>query len=220
MTVRKIRLGRRTQVSSRGVLEWPSPLSKIERCDIISPFPAAETSLKGRFPESRGAVAQLGERRNGIAKVRGSIPLGSTTDFQRMALQHRKDLNWEPRPSGCASSGSRQHPFNLFEAVEEIRVSVQQAPHLIRDCELFVPLSLVGRGRVPSCVLLPKRQLEIMGPLTKVHATETSDLCGCAHRDCYGAKLRLPDEGANMRIGDLPGHLHEERECNYVRCEN
>ena len=26
----------------------------------------------------RGAVAQLGERRNGIAKVRGSIPLGST----------------------------------------------------------------------------------------------------------------------------------------------
>ena len=24
------------------------------------------------------AVAQLGERRNGIAKVRGSIPLGST----------------------------------------------------------------------------------------------------------------------------------------------
>ena len=27
---------------------------------------------------SDGAVAQLGERRNGIAKVRGSIPLGST----------------------------------------------------------------------------------------------------------------------------------------------
>ena len=25
-----------------------------------------------------GAVAQLGERRNGIAEVRGSIPLGST----------------------------------------------------------------------------------------------------------------------------------------------
>ena len=28
--------------------------------------------------ETDGAVAQLGERRNGIAKVRGSIPLGST----------------------------------------------------------------------------------------------------------------------------------------------
>lgn len=26
-----------------------------------------------------GAVAQMGERRNGIAEVRGSIPLGSTT---------------------------------------------------------------------------------------------------------------------------------------------
>ena len=39
------------------------------------PFSAAETSPKARRD---GAVAQLGERRNGIAKVRGSIPLGST----------------------------------------------------------------------------------------------------------------------------------------------
>src|SRR5262249_37241134 len=43
----------------------------------IPPFPAGESSPKG--DEERGAVAQMGERRNGIAKVRGSIPLGSTT---------------------------------------------------------------------------------------------------------------------------------------------
>lgn len=34
-----------------------------------------------RGGKSFGAVAQLGERRNGIAKVRGSIPLGSTNHF-------------------------------------------------------------------------------------------------------------------------------------------
>ena len=42
---------------------------------IFSRFPAGDASPKGA---ERGAVAQLGERRNGIAKVRGSIPLGST----------------------------------------------------------------------------------------------------------------------------------------------
>ncbi len=31
-----------------------------------------------------GAVAQLGERLNGIQEVRGSIPLGSTSDFNRL----------------------------------------------------------------------------------------------------------------------------------------
>ena len=41
----------------------------------ISSFQWNEVRLKAR---DDGAVAQLGERRNGIAKVRGSIPLGST----------------------------------------------------------------------------------------------------------------------------------------------
>ena len=31
------------------------------------------------MPFTRGAVAQLGERLNGIQEVSGSIPLGSTT---------------------------------------------------------------------------------------------------------------------------------------------
>lgn len=35
-------------------------------------------TVKGVASGTDGAVAQLGERRNGIAKVRGSIPLGST----------------------------------------------------------------------------------------------------------------------------------------------
>ena len=45
-------------------------------------FAPAYLSLPGgkrRFPKTCGAVAQLGERVNGIHEVSGSIPLGSTT---------------------------------------------------------------------------------------------------------------------------------------------
>jgi hypothetical protein len=38
-----------------------------------------------RLPQRVGAVAQLGERLNGIQEVRGSIPLGSTSDINRLA---------------------------------------------------------------------------------------------------------------------------------------
>ena len=42
-------------------------------------FPLFQRGIIRLRARGRGAVAQLGERRNGIAKVRGSIPLGSTT---------------------------------------------------------------------------------------------------------------------------------------------
>ncbi len=44
------------------------------------PCPGAPAS--GSPPGTNGAVAQLGERCNGIAEVRGSIPLGSTIRFR------------------------------------------------------------------------------------------------------------------------------------------
>ena len=44
--------------------------------DFFSGFPARITSPNVAIS---GAVAQLGERRDGIAKVWGSIPHGSTT---------------------------------------------------------------------------------------------------------------------------------------------
>ena len=44
-----------------------SPCRESENCPYSAP------SLKGK-----GAIAQLGERDNGIVEVRGSIPLGST----------------------------------------------------------------------------------------------------------------------------------------------
>ena len=39
---------------------------------------------QGRRFEMDGAVAQLGERYNGIVEVRGSIPLGSTISKNRV----------------------------------------------------------------------------------------------------------------------------------------
>ena len=50
---------------------------KLDKSGAGRKFPVfrRENSPKAR---RNGAVAQLGERRNGIAKVRGSIPLGST----------------------------------------------------------------------------------------------------------------------------------------------
>ena len=56
-----------------------------------SEFRGGETDLRGIFvadairnaPRSRGAVAHLAERLNGIQEVRGSIPLGSTTSLSR-----------------------------------------------------------------------------------------------------------------------------------------
>jgi hypothetical protein len=43
----------------------------------------------------RGAIAQLGERLNGIQEVRGSIPLGSTTFHARLAQlgEHMIDVH-------------------------------------------------------------------------------------------------------------------------------
>ena len=54
-----------------------------------------------------GAVAQLGERRNGIAKVRGSIPLGSTipfliagltAEFASSAILYKRLKLWDKAP--------------------------------------------------------------------------------------------------------------------------
>src|SRR6478609_8456824 len=66
------------------VSRLPARTTRASQLSEIPPFPAGESSPKAK---GRGAVAQLGERRNGIAKVRGSIPLGSTTShFSQVVL--------------------------------------------------------------------------------------------------------------------------------------
>ncbi len=45
------------------------------------------------FPTLAGAVAQLGERLNGIQEVRGSIPLGSTNKIKSLARMQQGAWN-------------------------------------------------------------------------------------------------------------------------------
>ena len=66
-----------------------------------------------------GAVAQLGERRNGIAKVRGSIPLGSTTSSQCDSLTKVR-RSWSADASASAfgiTVGSQLHPRSRIPGV-------------------------------------------------------------------------------------------------------
>src|SRR5712692_1173135 len=56
----------------------PGPRLTADGANPHSP-PRPETGRQRQFIERNGAVAQLGERRVRNAKVRGSIPLGSTT---------------------------------------------------------------------------------------------------------------------------------------------
>jgi hypothetical protein len=68
------------------------------KCGALRPARGVGTGAKSLpsqgWREGFGAVAQLGERCNGIAEVRGSIPLGSTIAFQ--------DADRTP-PKGCAA---------------------------------------------------------------------------------------------------------------------
>jgi hypothetical protein len=55
---------------------------------------SAEVRVSTRSITSYGAVAQLGERLNGIQEVRGSIPLSSTTNAQLAQLgEHMIDVH-------------------------------------------------------------------------------------------------------------------------------
>ena len=54
----------------------------------LADFHLQERSDRLRALDRDGAVAQLGERRNGIAKVRGSIPLGSTNLQSGLTSRH------------------------------------------------------------------------------------------------------------------------------------
>src|SRR5215831_11434779 len=52
--------------------------------------PPAQTP--GALPDADGAVAQLGERVNGIHEVRGSIPLGSTNEVKGLVAVQGSDI--------------------------------------------------------------------------------------------------------------------------------
>lgn len=77
---------------------------------------SCESSIDSRFgvcvysaSQVRGAVAQLGERLNGIQEVEGSIPFGSTIDFLpliRRPRRHRQRLKGSETGSSIRFSGA------------------------------------------------------------------------------------------------------------------
>jgi hypothetical protein len=84
--------------------------------------------------EGRGAVAQLGERRNGIAKVRGSIPLGSTIQAE---IRHTSAVEIGPEPlisqleKGDVGT-SPLHPYLRsveYSKIERMRKRAQEMRH-------------------------------------------------------------------------------------------
>jgi hypothetical protein len=77
----------RSQPAQRGWTFWPpswppsnlvAPTCAIARRGLLK---RAASACLDRLPDDDGAVAQLGERVNGIHEVRGSIPLGSTNEI-------------------------------------------------------------------------------------------------------------------------------------------
>ena len=75
-----------------------------------------------REPKRFGAVAQLGERRNGIAKVRGSIPLGSTTLHQDIVT----------------AANSPKQPLPFEAAKVEVEVEKEDADLAADDLDIDV----------------------------------------------------------------------------------
>ena len=55
---------------------------------FVAAFPTFTAAHFSLIPSVRGAVAQLGERLNGIQEVEGSIPFGSTKFLNQLQLAH------------------------------------------------------------------------------------------------------------------------------------
>ena len=53
---------------------------------FVAAFPTFTAAHFSLIPSVRGAVAQLGERLNGIQEVEGSIPFGSTKFLNQLQL--------------------------------------------------------------------------------------------------------------------------------------
>jgi hypothetical protein len=101
------------------------PLIQVERVAI-------------RLASPVGAVAQLGERLNGIQEVRGSIPLGSTKEINDLLGSRRTLYIICPRRVRRALSG----PFAPFR--DQVRACAREAwcsvirrlsMHLLRDTQ-------------------------------------------------------------------------------------
>src|SRR5262249_22845987 len=95
----------RTRLKVAGRIWWDGGRNRGFAVD-----PRGKTSLRRGAPKPRhriGAIAQLGERLNGIQEVRGSTPLGSTIHKTRQLLSDQRLLAVDTGIRSVAKIGRR-----------------------------------------------------------------------------------------------------------------
>src|SRR5437763_2740704 len=148
------------RASSTSHAEKPAVRRRRPRAPPESSLPAAHSEsssravLRGRYDGAPGAIAQLGERRHGMAEVVGSIPTSSTEAPMRSQLPpgpHApallQTIGWWSRPTAylerCrARYGSRftvrligQSPFLVLSDPDELKQLFQAPPEVLHPGE-------------------------------------------------------------------------------------
>ena len=82
----------------------------------------------GRYiaPPRGGAIAQLGERLNGIQEVRGSTPLGSTNDFKALGRPRQRFVT-ERLLWGFEGASARQRQYATASDGSDVLVAMMTA---------------------------------------------------------------------------------------------
>ena len=137
-------------------------------------------SQPGAVPSWCGAVAQLGERLNGIQEVRGSIPLGSTTRFP----EDRQPRFGDAKVAGFRRVRPPRSPY--------LRPRDAAAPNFPRNPPSVSP----GENSDHSLEWVLSRELR--------NAQERVERDYPSHRRYRGIPLldRLGSEGAQRAAGD------------------
>ena len=107
--------------------------------------PEGRDGLYARLPERTGAVAQLGERLNGIQEVRGSIPLSSTTH--------------------------RSTSIRCLNVFARLRLRSKAATRPISP--VLGPIAVARTGATPGCSFAGRRVRRISRPLAAPGAAES-----------------------------------------------
>ena len=89
----------------------------------------------------RGAVAQLGERLNGIQEVVGSIPIGSTKFLRRKNLEHWSIRHWN---NGEGFNAVQCSIVLLLTFVHPFNQCTQHPGQAQKNTRMVGPLSFFG----------------------------------------------------------------------------
>jgi hypothetical protein len=166
---------------------------------------AKKPALHRPICASGGAVAQLGERRNRTAEVRGSNPLGSTNDFS--ALWQRL-IARASRRKRAGSRRSTQPPSMADALCEAARNVAPAAAHESTSAVGAAPCSSGVKWLPPMPRRYPSTFAELLRPARRSSATvadAVSPDVSPAERPKPPA-MRTPSLGGPFSGGRRPTH--------------